>query len=249
MTRWRNTLQQTDIPCNYMTLSDHSDMVGVTLMASWVKTRKTNGDEIQLKIKNTINPWKAGKFLPLTQRPWSLNSFPLLKVWFRARCINLRESDVRTITSSCKSWLYKDLFAKPEEVMLYRPPDQGGLGMHSVKYKSLAGFITTFLQTAANPAFQSNLLHNLLYRKCILEEDVAGAPAKLPPYFSQDFFDIIKKVKSESPLNIVTMTEKDWTRLLTEDYITMVENVDSGVREYRLCKPELRSPTTDWPLS
>ena len=29
----------------------------------------------------------------------------------------------------------------------------------------------------------------------------------------------------------------------------MVENVDSGVREYRPCKPELRSPTTDWPLS
>ena len=28
--RWRNNLQQTDIPCRYMTLSDHLDMVGVT---------------------------------------------------------------------------------------------------------------------------------------------------------------------------------------------------------------------------
>ena len=32
--RWRNSLQQTDIPCDYMTISDHLDMVGVTLMAS-----------------------------------------------------------------------------------------------------------------------------------------------------------------------------------------------------------------------
>ena len=71
--RWRTTLQQTDIPCKYMTLSDHLDMVGVTLMASWAKTRKANGDALQLKIKNTINPWKAGKFLPATQRGWSLN--------------------------------------------------------------------------------------------------------------------------------------------------------------------------------
>ena len=28
--RWKTTLQQTDIPCDYMTLSDHLDMVGVT---------------------------------------------------------------------------------------------------------------------------------------------------------------------------------------------------------------------------
>ena len=33
--RWCNTLQQTDIPYNYMTLSDPLDMVGVTLMTSW----------------------------------------------------------------------------------------------------------------------------------------------------------------------------------------------------------------------
>ena len=208
--RWRNSLQQTDIPCDYMTLSDHLDMVGVTLMASWAKTRKANGDALQLKIKNTVNPWKAGKFLPLTQRAWSLNSYALSKVWFRSRCVDLRVCDLKSITSSCKSWLYKDMFAKPEEMVLHRPPNSGGLGLHSVKYKSLAGFITTFLQTAANPAYRPNLLHNLLYRKYVLEEEnVAGAPIHLPPYLSLDFFSIIRKVKSDSPLNITTMSERD----------------------------------------
>ena len=63
-------------------------------------------------------------------------------------------------------------------------------------------------------------LATLLYRKHVLEdEDVPGVPAQLPPYFSQDFFNIIKKVKTESPLSITSLTEKDWSRLLTEDCV------------------------------
>ena len=119
--RWRNTLQQEDIPCNYMTLSDHLDMVGVTLMASWSKTRKANGDELQKRVENTIRPWKGGKFMPITQRGWTLNSYALPKIWFRAKCVDLRVCDITSFTKSCKSWLYQDTFAKPEEMVIHRP--------------------------------------------------------------------------------------------------------------------------------
>ena len=247
--RWRNTLQQSDIPCNYMTLSDHLDMVGVTLMASWAKTRKANGDALQERVENTIRPWKGGKFMPVTQRGWSLNSFALSKIWFRTKCVDLRVCDIQKITSSCKSWLYKDMFAKPEEKILHRPHHYGGLGMHSVKYKALAGFITTFLQTAANPSYRPNLLHTQLYRKNVLGEDVDGAPATNPPYFSDEIFSIIRKVRETSPLNIINMKEKDWTRLLTEDFITMVSDSDDGPRHFSLCRVELVSPNTNWELS
>ena len=119
---WRTTLKQEDIPCEYMTLSDHLDMIGVTLMATWSKTRKANGDALQAKVKNTVNPWKGGKFLPITQRCWSLNCHALSKVWFRARCVDLRVCDTKAIMSSCKSWLYQDMFEKPAETVLHRPP-------------------------------------------------------------------------------------------------------------------------------
>ena len=142
------------------------------------------------------------------------------------------------------------MFAKPEEMLLHRPPGHGGLGLHSVKYKALAGAISTFLQTAAHPAFRSNLLHTLLYRKYVLDEtDVPGAPAQPPPYFSQDFFNIIRKVKSQTPLSIPTLSEGDWYKLLTEDYITMEANVDNELKQFRPCKAELASPTTDWTFS
>ena len=181
-----------------MTISDHLDMVGVTLMASWRKTRKVNGDDLQLRIQNTIRPWKSGKFLPISQRGWSVNCYAYSKVWFRSKCIDLRICDTNSITSLCKSWIYQDLLVKPEEMILHRPHHHGGLGLHSVKYKALAGFITTFLQTAANPAYRQNLLHSVLFRKYILEEtDVPGVPDTIPPYFTTEFFSIIRKVKVE----------------------------------------------------
>ena len=101
------------------------------------------------------------------------------------------------------------MLAKPEPMVLHRPNHHGGLGLHSVKYKAMAGFITTFLQTAANPAYQQNLLHSLLYKKHILGEDIPSAPNPPPPYFSQTIFDVIRKVKEDSPLNILAMSEKD----------------------------------------
>ena len=45
------------------------------------------------------------------------------------------------------------------------------------------------------------------------------------------------------------MSERDWSRLLTEDYVTMkVHNVGEP-REFCPSKPELPSPATDWVLS
>ena len=142
------------------------------------------------------------------------------------------------------------MFAKPEEMVLHRPPSYSGLGLQSVKYKALAGSISTFIQTAANPAYRSNLLHSLLYIKFVLEEDdVPGASTQVPPYFSQDFFDSIKRVKAATSSSIATLSEGDLCKLLIEDNITMLENLDENTREFRPCKAELASPSTDWTLS
>ena len=186
--------------------------------------------------------------MPITQRGSSVNSFAFSKVWFRTRCIDLRVCDIKKINSACKSWLYQYTFAKPEESVLYRPHQHGGLGLHTVKFKSLAGFITTFLQTAANTTYIPNLLHSLLYRKHVLGEFVPEAPDPPPPYLNQDLFAIIRKVHDESPLNIVNMSEREWTRLLTEDFITMTVS-ESGHRNFIPCRVELASPSTDWNLS
>ena len=166
--RWRGNLQQEDIPLNYMVLSDSLEMVGVELKANWVQTRKTNGDIIQNRVNTTINAWKSGKFMDLSSRPWSLNSFALSKVWFKCHTVDLRVLDISGISGKVKSWLYQDQLEKPQEMILYRPTHMGGLGLHNVKYKALACLIRTFLETAVNPSFQRNLFHSILFRIHVL---------------------------------------------------------------------------------
>ena len=82
--RWKGSLQQEDIPLKYMVLSDSLEMVGVELKSTWTQTRKANGEIIQTRVSNTINSWKSGKFMDMTSRPWSINSFALSKVWFQS---------------------------------------------------------------------------------------------------------------------------------------------------------------------
>ena len=110
--RWRGVLTQEDIPQQYIKLSDHLDFVGVELRATYIQTRMVNGDKLQTRIKNIFGPWKTGKFMALTLRPFSANNFALSKVWFKCNTINLRQCDVNSINSQVKSWLYQDCFKK-----------------------------------------------------------------------------------------------------------------------------------------
>ena len=64
--RWRGTVQQEDIPVNYVMISDHLDMVGVELRATNTRTRMVNGDELVQRLKNKVGPWQSGKFMPIS---------------------------------------------------------------------------------------------------------------------------------------------------------------------------------------
>ena len=136
--RWKGVLQQEDLPVKYISISDHLDMVGVQLTATFSLTRKLNGDKIQETVKNVIGPWKGGKFMPLIQRPYSVNSFCISKICFRSASINLREGDFNVINSQIKSWVFADQLEYPEEMVLYRSRDNGGLGLKHAKYKPTA---------------------------------------------------------------------------------------------------------------
>ena len=66
--RWRGSLTQEDIPCAYMMMSDHLDMVGVELRATYIQTRKVNGDILQQRVQNTTGPWRAPHTTPLVHK-------------------------------------------------------------------------------------------------------------------------------------------------------------------------------------
>ena len=107
-----------------MQLTNCLDMVGVQLCATWAATRKENGNNLRGKIANLVGCWRTGKFLPLSFRPHSVNTYALSKVWFRSS--TLREGDYNAMNSSIKKWLYSDLLFKPEQLLLHRPANKGG---------------------------------------------------------------------------------------------------------------------------
>ena len=207
--RWRGTLTQEDLPHQYIQLSDHLDFVGVELRATYIQTRKANGEQLQSKVKNTVGPWKAGRFMPLILRPYTANTYALSKVWFKCSSLNLRAQDITTINSQVKSWLYQDCLEKPSELVLYRKTENGGLGLFNVKIRALALLIRTFLETSANPTFRHSLFHEILFRYHVLDEVSLPNPG-FPPFYDKEFFQVIRHYHSNSPLNIAGMTTKEW---------------------------------------
>ena len=76
--------------------------------------------------------------------------------------------------------------------------------MQHIKYNSLAGLISTFLQLAANSAFQSNFFmccRKMMYLVLLLTSLLTSPQMEL--------------VKTDTPLIVVTMYERDFSRLLT----------------------------------
>ena len=157
--------------------------------------------------------------MPLILRPWSLNTFCLSKIWYRTACVDLRVGDSTTITSSVKGWLYQDLLLKPQEIVMYREVHEGGLGVHDIKARSMAMLLHTFLLQAISPSFPTNIYYNSLFRWHVLEDRNVANPG-CPPYYSSKFFEIIKDVHNNSPLNVAHLSVKQWYRLLLEQGIT-----------------------------
>ena len=219
LAKWKRTLKQEDIPCPYMTLTEELDMVGVELQATWTATRKTNGDALQNRIVKKTNFWKGGKFMPLSMRGGSINTYCLSTVWFKSHSVDLRVMDISKISKAVTSWLYADMLSKPEEMIMERPIKYGGLGILNVKYKAMAGLIRTFLETACNPKFRHSLYHELLFRYHVQDDRSINDPG-IPPFYSETFFESIKKVYTVSPLSIGNMTEAQWYQLLLEENVT-----------------------------
>jgi hypothetical protein len=180
----------------------------------------------------------------LACRPWSINIYALSKVWFKCHTVDIRAMDSSSISSKVRSWLFQDQLEKPQEMILYRPIQMGGLGLHNVKFKALASLIRTFLETSVHPSFQHSQLHTILYRVYVLGDDSLPTQPALPPYFSASFFQTIRNVKENTPLNVTTMTTAHWYRYLVEEELTMTLLEDNTLG-YIKSRAELSVPTND----
>ena len=180
--------------------------------------------------------------MPLTQRPWSIKTYCLSKVWYKSFAIDLRVSDITSINSKVKSWLYSDQFEKPEEMVMFRPTTMGGLGMHSTKQKALSMLIRCFLETASNPTYLNSLYHTAVFNHHVLQDSTWPEP-DTPPYFSEEFFSIIRNAHLHSSNDVTTMSSSQWYQYLLENQILKTNGSPSL---YIPCRAERLTPAHDW---
>jgi hypothetical protein len=95
-----------------------------------------------------------------------------------------------------------DQFEKPKDIVVYRPISCGGLGLDHVKLKAQSRLITSFLETASNPKFIHSLYHEALLKYHVLEDRSFSDPG-VPPYYPENFFQTIKKMKDPQHLHHV----------------------------------------------
>ena len=69
--------------------------------------------------------------------PYKQKTYAFSKIWFKCHTVDLWATDITSLTSKAKSWLFQDMLEKPEPMILYRPIHMGGLGLHEIKTKSL----------------------------------------------------------------------------------------------------------------
>ena len=169
--------------------------------------------------------------MPLSQRPWSINSYILSMVYFRCNSINLRVKDLNSINGNLKSWLFKDQLEEPEDIILYRPTYEGGLGLDHLKCKATARLIVSFLETAVSPTYIHSIYHEALFRYHVLDEKSINNPG-IPMYISEEIFEFIKLVYNEGT-NIYTMTSKQWYKALL-DKTVLHEKTFSLILSYGL---------------
>ena len=244
LSKWKGSLKQEDIPFDFFTLSDHLDFLGVTLMATPAATRKSNGDHLQDRVRKTIGPWRAGRFMSLNLRPHSVNCYALSKLLYRFNIIDPRVSDINFFTSQVKSYIYADLLEKPEERILYREIKDGGLGLYHIQCRATAALISTFLQTAVNPTFQRNHYHNALYRQKVLGESFLPTPPT-PTFFRGEFFPILREMKRDIG-DIENLPYKAIYNFLLQRELCQEQETDGAVRKLWPLKCEQAAPNVDW---
>ena len=190
-----------------------------------------------------MNSWKSDKFMDLVYRPWSLNTYVYSKIWFKCHTVDLRLSDISTISSKAKSWLFQDCLEKPDSMILHRPINYGGLGLHEVGVRSKACLTKTFIELAVNPNFINSLWHSLLFRAFVLNEE--SLPVKMPPYFSKSFFANIRWVMDNTSYDVYTMSTAQWYRIILERDV-IIENYVQNREIYKMCKAETTCSEAKW---
>ena len=96
--KWSKWSQQQS-PLDYLRVVEEINFLGVILGKTSSKSRALNGDFLTSKVKTKIASYKAGRHIPLVCRPFTVNTYILSKLTYKASIFNRRVRDVNTLVA------------------------------------------------------------------------------------------------------------------------------------------------------
>ena len=241
--RWSKWKQEQS-PLEYLAVVEELNFLGVKLARSTSKSRALNGEELVSRVKTKIGSYKAGRHSPLICRPYTLNSYVMSKVVYRSGVLNLRAQDTNAIQSAAKQWLSQNLLLKPPEVLVIREEEEGGLGLVHAASRCTANLIRTFVQQGHPESIYPNLYLNSLFR-CYVLGELDVDKVKRPPYYSPDFFNIIKEAEEEGE-STLDITAKGWQRRVMVRGVTHHRDNETGLPVLIQTNQEVKLGQADW---
>ena len=243
--RW-SRWSQADSPLNYMSIVSEINMLGVTLGRNSSKSRAANGEELVKRVQKKLSIYKSGRFSPLTCKPFTANTYLLSKITHRCGVISMRAADTRKIQSLIKTWITQELLQKPPEMILFRDPAEGGLGLISVEARSTANLIKNFVDLGHEKSKHKTLYMSSVYRAFVSDEDDMRALVKRPTFLPQVVYDVIKEATEDDNDMIVGYTTKTWQERVTKRFITHNRDPQTGICTLIPTKQEDLNSDTDW---
>ena len=242
--RW-SKWKQSESPLSYMGVVDELRFLGVRLARNSAMSRTLNGDELTKRVQDTIRSYKAGRHSPLICRPFTANTYIMSKVSYRSAVLNLRIQDTNKIQAAVKQWISQNLLLKPPEVLLFREVENGGLGLVNTSARCTANLLKTFVEQCHPQSKFPSLYLNSLYR-CYVTEELEPSTVKRPPYYTEEFFQLIKEAREDSNDNILSISTRGWQTRILERSITHLRDPETGLPELIKTEQETRYDQADW---
>ena len=228
--RWKNKIKN-NCPLPFLQVTDHIDVLGISLYQSWTSTRTKTGEKLLKKISTITGKWNRGRFYDLLLRPHIVNTYLFSNIWYCASVIDLKVTDVNSIQSMSNKYIHSNSALRPEAISNYANKRTGGLGTIHVKSKATAILIKNVLNDA-----KVNLYMNAVVRKYCDEEDLLPIPSR-PPFLTDSLVSCIKYVKE----NVKQIDSKNIYRALlcrefniSQNYKLKVEERNNNFKENAL---------------
>ena len=245
---WKQKFNQENIPLPFLQVTDHLDILGVSIYENWRKTQKENGSKIVNKVNRVADKWKGGRFYDYLLRPHIVNTYLYSNVWYAASVVDFQLGHLDEIQKKGNHYVHADCFLKPQNVANYLPRNQMGLGIVHIRTKTLALFIKNLLleaQSDINCYLSAVVDHFCRSFKC---EPEPVRPAYLTDKLIQNIKYVLDECDSlETKVIYTTLLKKEFD--IDDNFKFKVEsvnqnlNLESAVRltSLKIFSPKVRS--------